>query len=200
MLTLSAFLKTLPGIKPNSAKREILTGRFLSETEMADIHTEENRYYYTTTYYVGPEAAAAILKLYRDSRLPMNRGDVPKDAPDAEAYIASKAIREEALEVKRRKGAISDPLLVSESDLEDFDFINDAFINAIGLKSGTMTLAGIEVRKTLTTYKTNSGKNNEWHVRFDWTGSDGQHHYCENSPAAKSNRRNDPDRDWGLPD
>lgn len=61
-----------------------------------------------------------------------------------------------------------------------------------------MFLAGITVHKTVHAYKSNSGKSTGWLVRFSWTGSDGERRYSESVPPEADNRRNDPNRNWGL--
>jgi hypothetical protein len=54
------------------------------------------------------------------------------------------------------------------------------------------------VQKTVVGYKTNSGKNTGWLVRFDWVGSDGQRRFSQSVPPEAENRRNDAERNWGL--
>jgi len=61
-----------------------------------------------------------------------------------------------------------------------------------------MALAGITVQKQVIGYRSNSGKSTGWRVRFEWTGSDGQKRHSETIPPEADNRRNDPERNWGL--
>ena len=148
---------------------------------------------------VGPDAAAAILAAYKDGRLPMKKGARPRDAPEAEAYLAQGAeLRIQIAERERRERAVKDPSLISESDLTNHRLIDSVFIANIGTGSGSMVLAGITVHKQVIGYKSNSGKSTGWRVRFEWTGSDGQKRNSETIPLEADNRRNDPERNWGL--
>lgn len=200
MQTLTEFLASLSGVMPKKARREILDGDLLPDDLKSDILPRTDSLF-DMVLAVGPDAAAAILAAYKEGRLPMRKGEKPTAAPQAEAYIANAdALRRELAERKRRRDAIEDPSLVRESDLTDASFLDRVFYKQMGPGTGTMTLAGIAVTKMLAEYKTNSGKNGAWGVRFHWTGSDGQSHSCERMPPEATNRRNDASRNYGLPD
>jgi hypothetical protein len=129
----------------------------------------------------------------------MKRGERPTDAPMAEAYVAmGDEFRRQLAERRRKEQAVKDPSLIVESDLIDHWLIDRVFAANNGPGSGSMVLAGITVHKQVTGYRSNSGKSTGWHVRFDWTGSDGQARHSEIIPPEADNRRNDPDRNWGL--
>lgn len=198
MRSLTNFLAGLPGIMPIKARRLILEGDLLSKAEKADIYSRDQSPL-DLVLVVGPDAAAAILVAYKQGRLPMKRGQPVADAPAAEAYVAmGDSLRVEIAERRRREQAVMDPSLITESDLSDHRLIDRVFIQNIGHGSGSMVLAGITVRKHVSGYKSNSGKSTGWHVRFDWTGSDGEPRHSEVRPPEADNRRNDPDRNWGL--
>lgn len=76
MRTLSNFLAGLPGIRPIKARRLILNGDLLSKDERVDIF-ERDRSLLDTVVEVGPDAAAAILKAYKNGRLPMQKNASP---------------------------------------------------------------------------------------------------------------------------
>lgn len=91
--------------------------------------------------------------------------------------------------------------MITEADF-CYETLNRIFINTIGLKQGIygLTLAGIEVTKSVRTYSSNSGKSTSSDIDISWTGSDGQRH-CEGKGSIYSdNRRNSEDRNWGLPE
>jgi hypothetical protein len=198
MRTLSDFLKDLPGIRPRKARTLILEGDLLSKEERADIRWRDSSWL-DTVLEVGPDAAAAILTAYKRGGLPMTKGAVPTEAPSAEAYLAQREeLKKQIAERTRREQAIKDPSLILERDLTNHRLIDSVFIANIGPGSGSMVLAGIAVHKHVIGYKSNSGKSTGWRVRFDWIGSDGQPRHSEVVPPEADNRRNDPDRNWGL--
>ncbi|BCH27795.1 hypothetical protein MesoLjLb_75800 [Mesorhizobium sp. L-8-3] len=170
----------------------------LSTEERADIHSRD-RSLLDLVLEVGPDAAMAILVAYKKGRLPMKRGERPSDALAAEAYVAmSDSLRKQIAERRRKEQAVKDPSLIVESDLNDHRLIDRVFIQNNGPGSGSMVLAGVTVHKQVTGYTSNSGKSTGWRVRFDWIGSDGKPRHSEVSPPEADNRRNDPDRNWGL--
>lgn len=198
MRSLTDFLAGLPGIMPIKARRLVLEGDLLSAVERSDIRSRD-RSFLDLVLEVGPDAAAAILAAYKDERLPMKKGAKPVDAPAAEAYLArADELRTQIAERERRERAVKDPSLITESDLTNHRLIDSVFIANIGTGSGSMALAGITVHKQVIGYRSNSGKSTGWAVRFDWIGSDGQKRHSETTPPEADNRRNDPDRNWGL--
>lgn len=198
MLSLSNFLKALSGIAPLKARAAILTGDAITAEERKDIYLREHGLYLVEC--VGPDAAAAILAAYQAGSLPMKKSSLqPALAPAAEAYLARDAeLRAEIAERQRRDLAAKDPSLVLERDFWDHSLMNEVFFKGLGKGGGSMTLAGIAVTKSLLSYQSNSGKSTSWKVSFSWVGSDGKHHVNDNNPAFAANRRNDPDRNWGL--
>lgn len=200
MQTLTEFLASLPGVMPLKARREILDGDLLPDDLKSDIVARSDSLF-DTVLVVGPDAAAAILAAYKQGRLPMRRGEKARATPRAEAYVAdADALRTELAERKRKRDAVKDPSLVRESDFMDVSFLDRVFFTQIGPGSGTVILASIAVTKTATEYKTNSGKNSAWGVRFQWTGSDGRPRSSERTPPQANNRRNDASRNYGLPE
>jgi hypothetical protein len=196
MRSLTDFLKGLPGVMPRKAYAAVLEGSLLTEAELADVHTRDNLY---ATREVGPDAAAAILAAYRAGRLPMNARSIPGEAPEAEAYLARReTLLAEIAERKRRSDASRDSSLVRETDFLDERFMDQIFHRHMGEGETSMTLAGIVVTKTLTRHPSNSGKSQGWSTTFSWTGSDGQRRSSGREAPEASNRRNDPDRNWGL--
>jgi hypothetical protein len=129
----------------------------------------------------------------------MQKGQVPTAAPDAGSYLAhSDDLRKKVAERRRRELAVKDISLIEENDFSNHRLMDSVFFANIGPGSGSMVLAGITVHKTVVGYKSNSGKSTGWRVAFDWTGSDGERRHSEAIPPEADNRRNDPDRNWGL--
>lgn len=196
MRSLTDFLKGLPGVMPRKAYTAVLEGDLLTEAELADIHARDNIY---ATREVGPDAAAAILAAYGAGRLPMAKRSVPGEAPEAEAYLARReALLAEIAERRRRSDALRDPGLVRETDFDDDRFLDAVFHRHAGEGATSMTLAGIPVTKTLSRHPSNSGRSHGWSVTFSWTASDGRRRSSGREAPEASNRRNDPERDWGL--
>lgn len=194
MMSLTDFLGTLPNVMPLKARKLILDGDVLSREERADIHHRES--IFDLVVDLGPDAAEAILAAYRAGRLPLKRGCKPEAAPRADAYLAtSQELRKQLADKRRRAAAIKDPSVLKEGDLSDHRLLDSVFLANHGPGSGTFTLAGIAVHKQVTGYKTNSGKNTGWRVRFDWVGSDGVARSSEVVPPETRNRRNDLERD-----
>lgn len=79
--------------------------------------------------------------------------------------------------------------------------LNRRFLNeyayAIGPGSRTFKLGEAEVVKTVQKLKSNSGKTTNTHVSIYWITTDGARHGDEDF-APYLNRRNDPNRNWGL--
>ncbi|MCA1403045.1 hypothetical protein I6F26_00290 [Ensifer sp. IC3342] len=199
MRSLAGFLAWLPGVMPRKAYKLVMEGDLLSKEERKDLHPRSESLFDLVTV-VGPDAAAAILAAYNDGRLPMGRGEVVREAPDAGAYVRdSEPLREEIRQRRRRRACVKDISLVRESDFHDHHLLNDIFFETIGKGPGKLTLAGIEVSKTIHGYKSNSGKSTGWESTFYWVGSDGVRRSSGSGlPLEASNRRNDEDRNWGL--
>lgn len=198
MKSLTDFLACLPGLMPRKSRDAVLSEGFLPEAARADMHERDACWGPVTE--VGPDAAQAILDAYRDGRLPMKRGERPAEAPAAEAYLARReALAREISERDRRARALKDASLVTEADLADHRFVDAPFHAHAGAGSSSLRLAGVEVTKTLARYPSNSGKSHGWGVSFAWTGSDGVPRGSSSLPPEAGNRRNDAERDWGLP-
>lgn len=63
-----------------------------------------------------------------------------------------------------------------------------------------LTVGGVDVRKEVQRYASNSGKSGDFSVTFTWKGADGESHRLEKPSHYEGNRRNDADRNWGLPE
>ncbi|MDX8465736.1 hypothetical protein RFM26_08575 [Mesorhizobium sp. VK23B] len=123
----------------------------------------------------------------------------PSAVHEAEAYLSeAPRHRQTIAERQRLKRALSDPSVLTESDLENYRLLDSVFFALKGPGEGTLVLAGIQVTKSLAGYSSNSGMTTGWQVTFSWTGSDGRGWLIKKVPSEASNRRNDPERNWGL--
>ena len=199
MRSLTDFISDLPGVKPKKARALILNGDVLSKEERRDIFLRSGSIL-ETVLVVGPDAASAILAAYKAGKLPMGRGEILREAPQAEQYIEnSDRLRVVIAERRRKEACVKDISLVEERDFSDNRLLDRIFWANAPKGQGTLRLGGIDVTKTVRSYPTNSGKNNGYEVTFHWTGSDGQSRSSGTGrPPEAFNRRNDEERNWGL--
>lgn len=120
------------------------------------------------------------------SRLTYEQAD-PKDKHAYDAY-------QEKLAKKNR------PLDQIDRSEFTFEFLNELFIHRIGFGMGSrqLTIAGIEVTKTVTKHKSNSGKSEDYAVEISWTDDNNEVMTLSRGSKHAGNRRSDPDRNWGL--
>lgn len=168
-------------MRPRLVRKAILGDTILSKEERDDLRDKN--------CLVGAKAAAAIRDAYLRGALPMKPGAEPKDSTVVTDYIA----RLKELE------AIANAM--TEAELETSDKLDRLFFELAGPGSRTMTIAGCQVTKHLLGYSSNSGKSTGYYVGFSWIGSDGELKRREGVlPSEAYNRRNDPARNWGLPE
>ncbi len=199
MRSLTEFLKSLPGVMPIKAADAIYYDHVLSDEARRDIYARSSSYL-DNVRLVGPDAAAALLAAYRDGRLPMKRGAKVQEAPEAEAYVVeAEKWRAENAERRRREECLKNIALVRERDFADHRFMDGVFFAHLGKGGGMLTIAGIEVTKSLRGFSSNSRKTTGWQVTFSWTGSDGVRRSSGSElPPEAYNRGNDEERNWGL--
>ncbi|WP_375590793.1 hypothetical protein ABWH89_09435 [Hoeflea alexandrii] len=178
-----------------------MDGDILTKEQKRDIFLR-NRNLLDTVYLIGPDAAGAVLEAYRAGQLPMGRGESVQVAPQAEQYLENAdSLREQIAERQRKEACVKDISLVEERDFSDSRLLNRIFFENSPKGQGTLKLAGINVTKTVHGYRSNSGKNTGYDVSFHWTGSDGQPASSgTGKPPEAFNRRNDEERNWGLPE
>ena len=177
----------------------------LLQEEYEEIHIKLESFY-GTTIKTSPHGAKVLMKLYRNGDLVMHKGKCIADAPELQAYIDKEEyFKEEADRIRRederRKYLINNPDEIKESDFS-YSLLDDVFYHKFGAFQGhkTMILDGIKVNKSVFVYQSNSGKTQDSEVTISWIDSDGEcHMLCEPS-FYRENRRNDPDRNWGLPE
>lgn len=160
---------------------------------------------------VTPKGAKTLIRLYREGFFELKNKHSSIIDPvelfqycDREREINdSIARRQQEEEERKRKRAyfLENPDDVRESEFS-YSLLNDIFIHHFGLRSGaySMSIGGIIITKSILMYKSNSGKSYDSNVEFTWLGTDGQEKRLEKRSAYEMNRRNDSDRNWGLPE
>lgn len=201
MMDLRTFLSCLQGVKPLVCRKLILEGDLLTPSQRKDLH-DRDAYFLDTVVVVGPTAGRAILDAYKAGQLPMRRSsEKPSETPKADAYLAeSDRWTQEIAERYRLKCAVGDTSLIRSEDLFNYRLLDEVFVRHLGLGRGTLTLAGVQVTKSLLEYRSNSGKSVDWKVSFSWRDKNNQRHTVGKESRYAENRRNDAERDWGLPD
>jgi hypothetical protein len=94
---------------------------------------------------------------------------------------------------------VQNPSEVKESDFTP-KILGDIFWAHVGAGGGTLEIGGVKVSKTIHRTSSNIGKTKDWCVSYNWTGSDGKEQTLGRPSSFENNRRNDPGRNWGLPE
>ena len=155
------------------------------------------------TKRVSPTGAQLLLLLDKEGFFQRKSLEKPIELikyANSEAAIIKAQNDYEAEERRKRELALT-PELVKETDFS-YGLLNNIFINRFGLgrERRTMLIGGIEVTKDVAVYKSNSGKSSDSSVVFQWCSADGQNHVIAKESVYSGNRRNDAERNWGLPE
>jgi hypothetical protein len=158
------------------------------------------------TTCITPRAAAFLIRLYETGRLELQRKRDRIEEPvelrryansEAELLEQTRRLIEEAAE---RERLIANPELVPAARMADPDLL-DAIFRCHQPRGGpgTMRIGGMVVSKMVSSFFSNSGKNRDHDVSFHWVEADGQDHdVIKSFSRFAGNRRNDPERNWGL--
>lgn len=160
---------------------------------------------------VTPEGAAFLIRLYEADVFDLRAKRLGRSDPvELRAYAASRpaleargaALREEEARAAAQRVAWlahSEQIPVSAFS---YRLLNDVFFHhgvaTMGVAS--MEIGGVAVSREAMPYASNSGKSRDWSVRFTYTGADGDEVTIEKESHYAENRRNDADRNWGLPE
>lgn len=118
-------------------------------------------------------------------------------ANGVEAVLKRKETREKAAKAFQDK--VANPHAVKESEFT-YHLLNQIFFKHDAPSNGSMVVGGIKVEKSVNRFSSNSGKTQDWEVSFSWKGSDGQYVRVTKESIYRNNRRNDAERNWGLPE
>lgn len=150
---------------------------------------------------VSPAGARLLVRLYEAGELETEPSAVSEEV---RRYCNSEPELREKVRARERAKAeyeerLNQPERIKEEDF-DYGLLNDLFWHH-GLQGNSrMIVGGIEVQKTVTRYMSNSGKSRDFAVTFNWVGSDGKRRHATKPSMYENNRRNDPERNWGLPE
>lgn len=212
--TFTELCKGLPGVKPRVLRRELKEAllnleadgisfgeMFVSKEELREFFHPAMRGLYSVET-VSPKGAQILVRLYQAGVL------TKKPPQEISAEVLEYANSEAALRAKQRaridaKNAF-DAKVANPETIKEVDF-SYSLLNAVFWKQGlkghaSMELDGIQVSKSVLAYHSNSGKSRDHRVVFSWIGRDGKEHRLEKSSVYEGNRRNDPERNWGLPE
>jgi RHH-type rel operon transcriptional repressor/antitoxin RelB len=163
------------------------------------------------TNYVTPEGAALLLRMYKSGCFELDKKrEGVGDASKLEAYAASgeTLLRQYAQDQDLAAQKKAQELRWKEHPEElPEDKFTPSLLNDIMWHHGvkgmhvSMEIGGITVTKSVSRHTSNSGKTQDNTVVFRWTGSDGvDHEEFLKKSYFENNRRNDADRNWGLPE
>lgn len=177
--------------------------------------TELNRAMYTeiccddtfSPAQTSPVGASMLIELYQAGALP-SKGPVLAPMEPLLAYAAHaltisdiKAVRRQEQEEIDSKllAKLNDPASIPVSDFT-YELLNRLFFfhHLKGVGDFNLDVGGISVTKTVLPYKSNSGKSVSYGVTFSWQSPDGVNKNLRSEAAFAGNRRNDPERNWGL--
>ena len=159
-----------------------------------------------------PQGAKTLIALYQAGGLFSERDKKAKVEPvhdelivyaDSEAALIDKtlAIKEAERKAKEeREERINNPETLSVKDFT-YSLLNDIFFVHLGKCTGQqeMNIGGIPVTKTVLPHRSNSGKSRDFEVTFYFTDECGERQTISKSSQYTGNRRNDADRNHGLP-
>ena len=159
-----------------------------------------------------PQGARILISLYQAGGLFSERDKKAKvEAVHDEliAYSESEAalidetlaIKEAERKVKEeREERIKNPQNLSVTDFT-YSLLNDIFFAHLGKCTGQqeMNIGGIPVTKTVLPHRSNSGKSHDFEVVFTFTDENGESQRIIKNSMYAGNRRNDADRNHGLP-
>ena len=156
-----------------------------------------------------PEGAALMIRMYESGLFELRRTGEPADASELQAYVDSapklRARRRQDHQRKeaqreRERHMIRNPSQVSEEEFT-FSLLNRIFFEHLGPGEGELEVGGISVRKELSRYSSNSGKSTDHSVAYSWKSPEvGEVLRLEKDSRFATNRRNDPERNHGLPE
>lgn len=162
--------------------------------------------FWGATIRISPRGAKTLLQIYNNGDLILQKGKVISEASEIVDYINKEAyfkkkVDEMREKIKRERMLIECPEKIKEEDFT-YELLDEVFYKVYGPIRGekTIILDGIKVTKVVSVYKSNTAKSQDSEVRIRWIDSNGKiHEYGKNS-MHKGNRRNDPNRNWGLPE
>jgi hypothetical protein retlG_30324 len=218
--SLTYLLKLLKNIRPNKSKniikqlyqeytecvdsnlkfKKILGHQIITKDEINELWIPVESNFEYDTIKVSPKGASILRGLYLSGELVLKENSDIEYSGELDEYInMDEEILEEYKRIERTNYLINH---VDEIKIDDFSYnlLNDVFIDQCGYFVGTQSLVldGIEVFKNICRYKSNSGKSNDYDVRFYWIDKEGHQQQISKESRYSRNRRNDEKRNWGF--
>jgi hypothetical protein len=177
----------------------------LSRKELCEFSNEDYDLWGKKT--VSPVGAQHLIKLYEAGLLPM---DGPIE-PVSIALVSYAQRNEYFSDLKAKRQAFAEEQRNAQSALmtkpldsfkeEDFSF---SLLNALFWKhdlkgDAQLMVGGLLIQKSVIRHKSNSGKSQDYEVTFSWKSSQGETVQLRRESQYANNRRNDEERNWGLP-
>lgn len=224
--TLTYILKCLPGVAPNKTKKLFeglyneyidcivsgeqfkgeINGHRISNRELSEIWISVDGMFGKEIVKISPKGAEVLRDLYISEALFMRSGQKVNYQGELDDYIFRELKFLKAYENYKSYWNRYDYLIAHPEDIKYIDFsyslLNELFTKKYGLTQGehSLTLDGYEVLKSVTGYKSNSGKSTDYEVVIYWVDKTGKRHEIRKESNYKSNRRNDANRNYGLPE
>lgn len=153
-------------------------------------------------YTVTPAFASTLVELYRAGAFEMGQNMSPvephKELLDYVEYGQARIVEKRALEEQERhefRAFVNNPETVPEAKFT-YELLDRIFIGKLGLGRGIQTfmIGGIQVTKSVSTYRSNSGMSADNEVVFSWTSTlDGAYRTLEKHSRYRQNRSNNPE-------
>lgn len=223
-MTFRAFAKLLPGFRMRNGFQWLQSARFeaivagASQVSLSDTIAVEAEHFanmfsglLSEAGAISPDGARLLVDLYDAGQLELNaKGRKP--VPEAvQAYIASEAVlhartstAREARIAKANEAAAAQARLKNPASYPEAEFtwplLDNLFWANHGKGAGELVIGGVLVSKTLTLHTSNTGKTRDFAVSFSWTSREGSPCCLTKESSFANNRRNDADRNWGMPE
>ena len=223
-MTFRAFAKLLPGFRMRSGFQWLQNAWFeairaeASQVRLSDTIAVEPEYLAnmfgdlkSEAGAITPDGARLLVELYDAGQLELNAKS-RKPVPEAvQAYIASEAVlhaqtsaTREARPAKANEAAAAQARLKNPASYPEAEFtwtlLDDLFWANHGKGAGDLVIGGVLVSKTLNMHRSNTGKTRDFAVSFSWTSKEGSPCCLTKESRFANNRRNDADRNWGIPE
>ncbi|MNR71794.1 hypothetical protein D3C71_24720 [compost metagenome] len=217
--TFTEVCKGLPGVKPRLTRAWLkdvyldalqkgdahahLEGLAVPVAELAELFCETERGDYPVEL-VSPAGARLLVRLYAAGVLETAKGSLGEPSAELQAYSTSEPVLLEKARARAQLQAehharLDDPANIQESEFSH-GLLDELFWRHNGKGDGALRVGGILVQKSLSRFVSNSGKSSEFRVVFSWTSPSGERKELAKPSQFEGNRRNDAERNWGLPE
>ncbi|OKH86849.1 hypothetical protein [Thalassospira sp. TSL5-1] len=156
---------------------------------------------------ITPAAAKVLALLYNAGIFKLQKSNSLIEATSAlDDYARSEPVLREAqavadaqamTEKETYNNLLDNPDLITQ-DKFSYPLLDAVFWKHKGPGTHTMQIGGFEVTKRVHTFTSNTGKNRDSEVVISWVDQNGVKRLFKKSSRYSGNRRNNPDKNWGL--